>query len=169
MRVSSLSCPSKDAQLGDGQGMGAPRDPKVTSRIMAAVRDRDTEPERLLRCALFRLGLRFRLHAKRLPGRPDIVFSGKRVAVFVDGDFWHGGGWKERGFATFEEQFSSHKSAFWIRKIRGNVERDRRANIELRKMGWKVVRFWESAVRRSPERCALKVIQALERQSRTKR
>ena len=71
--------------------MGAPRDPKITSRIMAAIRGRDTEPERLLRSALFRRGLRFRLHAK-LPGRPDIVFRRVRVAVFVDGDFWHGGG-----------------------------------------------------------------------------
>src|SRR5438309_2126139 len=72
------------------------RDPKVTSRIMAAVRGKNTEPEWLLRRALFRRGLRFRVHVKTLPGRPDIVFSSVRVVVFVDGDFWHGAGWRER-------------------------------------------------------------------------
>src|SRR5689334_17897414 len=102
-----------------------PRDPRITSKIMAAVKAQDTEPERILRSALHRLGLRFRLHGKKLPGRPDIVFQKARVAVFVDGDFWHGGGWKARGFNSFEAQFVSVRSSFWLEKIRGNVARDK--------------------------------------------
>jgi DNA mismatch endonuclease, patch repair protein len=142
--------------------MGGRRDPLVTSRIMAAVKGKDTEPERLLRGALFRLGLRYRLHGKGLPGRPDIVFRGARVAVFVDGDFFHGGGWKQRGFASFEEQFSRWRNpSFWMEKIRGNVARDEKATAELRRLGWKVVRIWESDVRKSPERAAARVLRVV--------
>jgi DNA mismatch endonuclease (patch repair protein) len=142
--------------------MGGPRDPKVTSRIMAAVRGRDTEPERLLRSELFRRGLRYRLHARGLPGKPDIVFKRARVAVFVDGDFFHGGGWRARGFASFEGQFGRWRNApFWIEKIRGNVARDKRATRELRKLGWKVIRVWESDVRKSPQRAADRIADAV--------
>jgi DNA mismatch endonuclease (patch repair protein) len=142
--------------------MGALRDPVVTSRIMAAVKGRDTEPERLLRCELFRMGLRYRLHGKGLPGRPDIVFKRARVAVFVDGDFFHGGGWKARGFASFEEQFSRWRNpAFWMEKIRSNVARDKKATAELRRLGWKVIRIWESDVRKSPRRAAATVMRAV--------
>jgi DNA mismatch endonuclease (patch repair protein) len=144
--------------------MGGTRDPLVTSRIMAAVKGKDTEPERLLRAELFRLGLRYRLHGKGLPGRPDIVFRRARVAVFVDGDFFHGGGWKARGFASFEEQFSRWRNpSFWMEKIRGNVARDKKATAELRRLGWKVVRIWESDVRKSPRRAAARVMRAVNR------
>lgn len=146
--------------------MGIRRDPEVTSRIMAAVRCKNTEPERLLRSELFRLGLRFRLHAK-LPGKPDIVFHGARIAVFVDGDFFHGGGWKARGFTSLDEQFSRWRnSEFWSKKIRGNVARDKRVKLELRALGWTVIRIWESDVRKSPARCAAKVRRALNRKGR---
>src|SRR5262245_10437043 len=92
-----------------------PRDPTVTSRIMSSVRSRDTQPERLLRTAIFKRGLRYRLHYRKLPGRPDLVFPSARIAVFVDGDFWHGGGWKERGFASMEAQYE-RRSEFWVTK-----------------------------------------------------
>ena len=142
--------------------MGATRDPLVTSRIMAAVKGTNTEPERLLRAELFRMGLRYRLHGKGLPGRPDIVFRGARVAVFVDGDFFHGGGWKQRGFASFEEQFSRWRNpSFWMEKIRSNVTRDKKATAELRRLGWKVIRIWESDVRKSPRRVAARVVRAV--------
>ncbi len=149
--------------------MGPPRDPRVTSRIMSAVRGRDTEPERLLRSALHRCGLRFRLEGKALPGRPDIVFRRVRVAVFVDGDFWHGGGWKARGFESFEAQFTSVRAPFWLEKIRGNVERDMRVNEQLRELGWKVVRVWESDVRKSPDQCAAKVLRVIKNRERDAR
>lgn len=119
---------------------------------MAAVRDRDTEPERMLRRAVFSRGLRYRLHDRRLPGRPDLVFPRARVAVFVDGDFWHGAGWKERGFSSMEAQFQ-RRSEFWVKKIRENVARDERVNARLRELDWTVVRLWESQIRKSLDEC----------------
>lgn len=125
----------------------APRDPAITSRIMSRVRSRDTVPELLLRRALHRRGLRYRLHAE-LPGTPDIVFPRQKVAVFVDGDMWHGEGWRERGFRSMEEQFSNHRNPeFWIAKIRKNVQHDQDVNHALVGLGWAVHRVRESEVR----------------------
>ena len=124
------------------------RDPAVTSRIMAAVRSRDTGPELLLRSELHRRGLRYRLRSK-LPGKPDLVFSRAKVAVFVDGDMWHGHGWRERGFSSMEEQFANHRNPkFWIAKIQRNIARDREVSQQLEALNWTVVRVLESEVRR---------------------
>lgn len=123
------------------------RDPAVTSRIMSAVKSRDTEPELLLRSELHRRGLRYRLSSK-LPGKPDLVFSRAKVAVFVDGDMWHGHGWRERGFASMEEQFSNHRDPeFWIAKIQRNVARDQEVRLQLEALDWTVVRILESELR----------------------
>lgn len=120
------------------------RPPEVTSRIMAAVRNRDTKPEVALRSALWRRGLRYRVHAK-LPGKPDIVFPGSKVAVFVDGDFWHGNAWRVRGMDSFEEQFERISNGdFWRTKILANMDRDTRANETLEAAGWTVIRVFES-------------------------
>lgn len=145
------------------------RDPRITSRIMAAVRARNTEPEWLLRRALFKRGLRFRVHVKALPGRPDIVFSGARVAVFVDGDFWHGAGWRERGFTSMEAQFVGRQRAdFWITKIKANMRRDEQVNAALTEQGWRVIRLWESHIRKSPGRCVARVLRSISGQERTR-
>lgn len=121
-----------------------PRDARITSRIMAAVRSRHTKPELLLRTALWRRGLRYRLHTK-LPGKPDIVFPGSKVAVFVDGDFWHGNAWRIRGMANFDEQFEGINNAeFWRNKILANMARDEYVNQRLSADGWMVVRVFES-------------------------
>jgi len=125
----------------------APRDPAVTSKIMAAVRGRNTEPEMLLRRELHKRGLRYTVQG-RLPGKPDLVFSKARVAVFVDGDFWHGHGWRERGFESWEAQFEGHRDPEkWRAKIRRNIERDAEVNEELGILGWHVVRVLESVIR----------------------
>ena len=139
-----------------------PREPAITSRIMAAVRSKNTEPEMVLRRALFRRGLRFRIHATKLPGRPDIVFPKARVVVFVDGDFWHGAGWRERGFQSMEAQFAS-RAEFWISKIKANMDRDKRVNDALASIGWTVVRLWESEVRRSLDQCVSRVLKVVTR------
>lgn len=124
------------------------RDPAITSRIMAAVRSKDTEPEWLLRRELHRRGLRYRLHDSRLPGRPDLVFARARTVIFVDGDFWHGHGWRQRGFSSWEAQFAGHRDpAKWRAKIARNMERDREVDQMLRGMGWRVLRVLESAIR----------------------
>jgi DNA mismatch endonuclease, patch repair protein len=122
------------------------RDAEATSRIMAAVRSRDTKPELALRSALWRRGLRYRLQAK-LPGKPDIVFPGRRVAVFVDGDFWHGNAWRVRGLASFEAQFTNiNNGEFWQQKILSNMRRDSHVNDVLSNSGWTVFRVFESSL-----------------------
>ncbi len=120
------------------------RDPSVTSRIMAAVQNRDTKPELALRRALWRCGLRYRLRTT-LHGKPDIIFPGARVAVFVDGDFWHGNAWRVRGLPTFESQFDRmHNSQFWREKLTANMARDAEVTATLTASGWPVYRVFES-------------------------
>ena len=116
---------------------------------MSAVRNKDTQPELLLRRELHRRGLRYRLHVAGLPGRPDVVFTRARLAVFVDGDFWHGGGWRERGFDSMEAQFANHHDPEkWIRKIRQNMARDALVTHQLTTRGWTCIRVPESELRR---------------------
>jgi DNA mismatch endonuclease, patch repair protein len=125
----------------------ASRDPAITSYIMSHVRSRDTEPEMLLRRELWTRGLRYRVRSQ-LPGKPDLVFTRHLLAVFVDGDFWHGHGWAARGFTSMEEQFRNHRDPDkWIAKIRRNVERDREVERRLRDAGWRVHRVLESEIR----------------------
>ena len=110
------------------------------SQIMAAIKGKDTSPEWLVRSALHRLGLRFRLHDGALPGRPDLVFRRSRVAVFIHGCFWHQHSCK-RGTRP------STRRAFWNRKLAGNVERDTRVRRQLRAMGWRTIVVWECQTR----------------------
>lgn len=131
-----------------------PRDPAVTSKIMAAVRPKDTVPEMILRRELHRRGLRYRVHTK-LPGRPDVTFARARLVVFVDGDFWHGHGWRERGYESMEAQFDNHADpAKWKAKIARNVARDREVNQELAQLGWRIHRVLASEVLRDPSSAA---------------
>jgi DNA mismatch endonuclease (patch repair protein) len=101
---------------------------------MSQIRGRDTGPEMILRSRLWSLGLRYRTHYK-LPGRPDIVFVSKKIAVFVDGCFWHG--CPEHGVRP------KTNSSFWNTKIEGTIERDKKNRQRLEEQGWKVLRFWE--------------------------
>src|SRR5215211_8176900 len=105
---------------------------------MARVKGKNTSPERILRSALWRNGLRYRLDYKVPAGRPDIVFPGPKVAVFVDGCFWHG----------CPAHYSRPRSQqeFWSEKLAANVERDRRQTLELESRGWRVVRVWEHEI-----------------------
>jgi DNA mismatch endonuclease (patch repair protein) len=142
-----------------------PRDPAITSKIMAAVRSRDTRPELALRRELHKRGLRYRLKSK-LVGRPDIVFVGARVAVFVDGDFWHGFGWRERGFPSWEAQFEGHADPDrWRAKIGRNIERDKEVNQLLGEQGWQIVRVLESQIKADVARCADDIERAVRERS----
>lgn len=123
------------------------RDPATTSRIMSAVRNRDTGPELRLRHELHRRGLRYRLHP-RIFGRPDLVFPRAKVAVFVDGDLWHGNTWRIRGAKSFESYLADRAhSDFWREKITRNMTRDQEVNRQLDAAGWLVVRVWESDIK----------------------
>ncbi|MCC7372358.1 MAG: very short patch repair endonuclease [Chloroflexi bacterium] len=109
---------------------------------MRAVRGRDSIAELAVRRRLWANGVRYRLNAK-LPGRPDLAFPGRRIAVFIDGDLWHGNSWRVRGLPNLEAQFPT-RTTWWVEKIRRNMERDRWVTEQLAADGWKVLRFWES-------------------------
>lgn len=129
----------------------------VTSRIgSAASAKRDTRPELLLRRALRGKGLRYRVDVASLPGRPDLVVPAARLAVFCDGDFWHGRGLRQR----LGKLGRGHNAAYWVSKIKSNVARDRRIKRALENSGWTVLRFWESEVRANPARAAEAVCRA---------
>lgn len=108
---------------------------------MGRVKGKDTRPERLVRSALHAKGHRFRLQARDLPGRPDIVFRGDRLAIFVHGCFWH----RHEGCAHCREPKS--RLDFWREKFAANVERDRRAVASLEANGWSVETIWECEAR----------------------
>ncbi len=127
------------------------------SEQMARVRTRDTAAEVTLRRALWARGRRYRVHAK-LPGRPDVVFPGQRLAVFVDGCFWHGCPEHYTAPAT--------NSPFWRRKLDENAERDRRVDRQLEEQGWRVLRLWEHEVERELDAAVEKVVAALDRPRR---
>lgn len=128
--------------------------------MMAAVRNKDSKAELALRRALHARGVRYRLHAKDVPGRPDIVFRSRRIAVFVDGDYWHGNAWRLRGLPSLEEMFPTNRD-FWVAKIERNMARDREVNQELAARGWTVVRIWESDVLANPDEAAGRVVEAM--------
>ena len=115
--------------------------PQERSRNMSRVKGRDTKPELLVRSIVHRLGYRFRLHGKKLPGRPDIVLPRHRKVIFVHGCFWHGHPGCRRAARP------STNSEFWDKKIEGNIARDT-TNIEaLRQEGWKVLVLWQCGMR----------------------
>lgn len=132
------------------------RDPETTSRIMRRIPQKDTQAEVILRRELFRRGLRYRKNVGSLPGRPDIVFTSVSLAVFVDGDFWHGREWRRRGHKTLADAFKTNKD-FWVRKIEANMCRDKVNTKKLESDGWVVLRFWASEVERDAETVADKV------------
>jgi DNA mismatch endonuclease, patch repair protein len=113
------------------------------SEVKGRVRKTNTNAELLLRRALWQRGLRYRIHAKKLPGTPDIVFYKYRLAIFCDGDFWHGRNWVTRR----ERLAKGSNPGYWIPKIESNMARDRLVNHQLREMGWTVLRFWEGDIK----------------------
>lgn len=112
---------------------------------MASVHSEDTGPEMAVRRIVHRLGFRYRLHVRDLPGKPDLVFPGRRKIVFVHGCFWHRHG--KCRYATSPKT----RKAFWLAKFGANVERDRRAKRDLKKMGWAVLTVWQCELKK-PER-----------------
>ena len=122
---------------------------------------KNTEPELLLRRKLWGLGFRYRKNYKKLPGKPDIAFIGKKVAVFCDGDYWHGHNWAIRGYGSLEQELSRY-SDFWRDKILRNIARDEKNNSLLSEMGWIVVRLWESDIRDNIDICVEKIYDALD-------
>lgn len=128
--------------------------PAKRSEIMRNIPNKNTKPELLMRRTLFALGLRYRLHDKKLPGHPDIVFRKDRVVVFVDGDWWHGRRYAEEGHRY---------TPVWQQKIHANMLRDQKVNMEFTGMGWKVFRFWQRDIEKAPVECARTVYDYIRR------
>ncbi|MGB5499177.1 MAG: very short patch repair endonuclease [Maribacter sp.] len=129
------------------------------SKIMGKIRGKNTKPELAFRKALWAAGYRYRIDSKKLIGRPDIVLNKYKTIVFIDGEFWHGQNWKER-----KPKIKTNR-AFWIAKIERNQQRDQEVNLELKRLGYTVFRFWENQIKKELDACLLKVISHLELQS----
>ena len=134
------------------------REASITHKIMASIKSKDTEPELLVRQALWKRGLRYRVNVRTLPGKPDIVFTRAKIAIFCDGDFWHGHNWAVRGMASLEEELNSY-SEFWRSKILSNIERDSKNPLALTESGWIVIRLWESDIRKDLTSCITTIIE----------
>lgn len=111
--------------------------PEQRSRCMSRIKGKDTAPERLVRSLVFSMGYRYRLHDKRLPGKPDLVFSGRKKVIFVHGCFWH------MHSCRFGEVKPKTNVGFWEAKRRRNVERDRENEVALLMAGWSLLIVWE--------------------------
>ena len=122
--------------------------PEQRHKNMKAIRNKDSEIEILLRKELWKRGLRYRKNVKNVFGHPDIVFIGKKTAIFCDSEFWHGYDWDNQ-----KNSIKSHKD-FWIPKIERNIQRDIEVNAELKKAGWKVIRFWGKEIKKHCSECA---------------
>lgn len=115
---------------------------------MRRVKNKDSKIEMLLRRELWSRNLRYRKNVSTIFGKPDIVFIGKKIAVFVDSEFWHGYNWETKKYEIKSNQ------EFWIRKIERNMERDKEVNSFLRAEGWIVLRFWGNDIKSDAVACA---------------
>ncbi len=122
---------------------------ETRSRMMSGIRGKDTKPELIVRKALFAAGFRFRLHRRDLPGVPDVVLAGRRVAIFVHGCFWH------MHAGCKNAKLPSSRQDFWIEKLSRNVERDKENIDALVGLGWRVLVVWECATREKVAESAL--------------
>lgn len=115
---------------------------------MSRIRSKDTKIEVELRKELWSRGLRYRKNVKNVPGKPDIAFIGKKVAVFCDSEFWHGYDWEHR------KNDIKTRREFWIPKIERNIQRDLEVNQLLEEQGWIVLRFWGKEIQKDVSGCA---------------
>ena len=131
--------------------------PEQRHKNMAAIRGKDTKPEMIVRKGLWRMGFRYRLNHKRLPGHPDLVLKKYRTCIFVNGCFWHG---HNVDIITFENteccKIPKTNREFWIEKIRRNKERDIEEQKRLAEMGWHCITVWECELKPSKREATLK-------------
>lgn len=124
--------------------------PEQRSYCMSRVKSKNTRIEVIVRSELFKKGLRFRKHVKELPGTPDVVFPSKKVCLEIYGDFWHGRYLEKRNL-----------NPYWKDKIKRNIARDKRNTRKLKKLGWKVIKIWESDAYKDMDKELSKVIALL--------
>lgn len=127
---------------------------KERSELMQRIRSVDTKPEIQFRKSLWAKGVRYRKNNKRLPGNPDICISKQKIAIFIDGEFWHGFDWENK------KRKIKANCDYWIPKIEKNIERDKKYKMLLENDGWTVLRFWEREIKKKPTEC-LEIVLAL--------
>lgn len=120
---------------------------------MSRIRSRDTKAEVSLRKTLWHLGFRYRKNYRKLPGTPDIALTRQKIAIFVDGDFWHA-----RKYRKQPGDMVASNKRYWKKKLSRNVERDKEVDDALTQEGWLVLRFWESDVQKNLEACVKNVL-----------
>ena len=125
--------------------------PEISKR-MANIRLKRGKAETLLAKKLWHQGYRYRLNYRKVEGSPDIAITKMKIAIFVDGEFWHGQNWEER-----KQKLKSNRG-YWIEKIEENMARDNRNNLHLKEQGWLVIRFWEKEVLKDSDLCMQKVV-----------
>lgn len=123
---------------------------RISSETKRKNRSKNTRVELVLRSHIWKLGLRYRLHAPDLPGKPDLVFASAKVVVFCDGDFWHGRNWRR----LKRELRGRNNPEYWIPKIAANIHRDLMQRRALESAGWRVVRLWETDILKDPTAAA---------------
>ena len=123
-------------------------------KSMQRIRSNDTSIEIKLRTALWAEGIRYRKNVKTLPGKPDIVVTKYKIAVFCDSSFWHG-----RDFESKKPVGTNHE--YWDAKIRQNIQRDEKVNKQLRALGWTVLRFWDEEINKNLAECVQAVQEAV--------
>ena len=124
-------------------------------RSMQAIKSKDTSIELALRHALWHCGIRYRKNYKGLPGKPDIVITKYRIAIFCDSDYWHGYDWENR-----HRRIKSNRE-YWIPKIERNMQRDKEVTAQLQEAGWTVLRFWEWQIKKHLDECVNVVIKTI--------
>lgn len=124
---------------------------------MQNIRSKDTQIEVMLREALFAKGIKYRKNYRKLPGKPDIVLTKYKIAIFCDGEFFHGKDWE----VLKSKLQNSNNSEFWINKISKNIERDDEVNKKLLFMGWTVIRFWGSDIKKHTDECVRVIEEAI--------
>lgn len=132
--------------------------PEIRKR-MSKVKLKNGKAETILAKRLWHEGYRYRRNYKKLPGSPDIAITTYRVAVFVDGEFWHGENWEARKAKL------KHNREYWIEKIEENMTRDKRVDSQLQDMGWTTVHFWEKQVLKRTDECLQAVLELLEKKN----
>ena len=128
--------------------------PEQRRKNMQHIKASDTTIELKLRKALWHEGIRYRKNVKKIPGKPDIVITKYKIAIFCDSSFWHG-----RDFDIKKKPATN--SEYWERKLRRNIERDQDVNHQLIMMGWTVIRFWDTDINKNLEECVCAVKEAI--------
>lgn len=129
--------------------------PEQRKKNMQNIKSKNTKPEMLLRKKLFKSGLRYRIHGKDIFGKPDIYIKSKKIAIFIDSDFWHGRLYKEG------KSIPKTNQDYWIPKLERNIKRDIEVTEKLQSDGWTVIRFWETDIKKNLDECADTVLSQL--------